>query len=99
MEFNEEKYITTVKPHADKLVEYFQKKQVTFSPSDGDLKNVIFTKGDKVIKISHHSFYRFSGISCIHKEKGESGVEMVTVTDEMYMENFMKPIVELLLKS
>ena len=95
--FDEKKHIAACKPYADKLVAYFLKKNVAFDPDDG-LKNVTFTSPDKSVKISHHSFYRFSGICAIQKDKGESQVEIIYVTDEMYMENFMKPIVEILLK-
>lgn len=81
----------------EKLILYFQKKKIQFLPSDGDLNNVQFISSEKIVKISHHSFYRYSGIASIHKEIGENKIELISITDELYMENYMKPVIELLL--
>lgn len=96
--FNKEEHIARMKPAVDKLVSYFQKKGVSFSPNDSEsLNNVVFTSDKKSIKISHHSFYRYSGIACICKDKGENQSEAIEVTNEMFINNFMKPIIEALL--
>ncbi len=95
MIFNKKEYIAKVQPAADKLITHFQNKGITFSSSDGDLENVVFSSKDKEVKISHHSFYRYSGIACVYKERGENFIEAIEVTNEMFMNNFMKPIIEL----
>lgn len=81
------------KPQVDKFIAQFSSKGISFS-KDPDNDNVIFSSADKVVKISSHSFYRYSGIACIYRDKGESQIESVVVTDEMYLQMFMKPIVE-----
>lgn len=95
MEFNKEVYKAKMKPAVDKLVSHFKNKGINFNPEDGEYENIIFTSKDKKVKISHHSFYRYSGIACIYKEKGENQIEAIVVTDEMFLNNFMKPIIEL----
>lgn len=59
-----------------------------------NLDNVIFKKDGKVLKISHKSLYRYSGISSIHKDKGANEVEIINVSDEMYINNYIKIIIE-----
>lgn len=77
------------------LVSHFASKGINFTPDDG-LENVIFKSKDKEVKISHHSFYRYSGIACVSKEgKEKNTVEHVPVTDEMWMNSYVKPIIEL----
>lgn len=95
MEFDRQAHIARMKPSVDKLLVHLQKKGISFSPTDGELDNVVLTSSTKTIKISHHSFYRYSGICCIYKEKGENFIEAIDVTDEMFMNNFMRPIVEM----
>lgn len=81
------------KPQVDKLLAQLSAKGISFS-KDPDHDNVILSSADKVVKISSHSFYRYSGIACIYREKNENQIETVTVTDEMYLQMFMKPIIE-----
>ncbi len=92
--WNKESHRSMMKPSAGKLISYFATKGVQFSPMDGEFENVVFSKADKVLKISHHSFYKYSGISCIYKEIKEHMIEPILVTPDMYMEKFMKPIIE-----
>ena len=87
-----------MKPVVTKLVAYFKAKGVDFSETDGEFENVVFTSEDKAAKISHHSFYRYSGITCISKDLGENKSEYIDVTDAMFMDMFMKPIIEIFLK-
>jgi hypothetical protein len=94
--FDKQEQIEKMKPYANKLVSHFQKNGIEFSPTDGEFENVIFTSKDKEVKISHHSFYRFSGIASIHKDIGGTQIEVIEVTNEMFMNNYMKPIVEIL---
>jgi hypothetical protein len=96
--FDKKAHIAKMAPSVNKLVNHFKNKGIEFSPEDpSGLENVIFASKEKVVKISHHSFYRYSGIACVYKEKeGKENVfEILEVTDEMFLNNFMKPIVEL----
>lgn len=86
-----------MKPYADKLIAYFKSKDVVFA-NDELNENVSFTSSEKTATISHHSFYRYSGIACVSKDLGENKSEYIEVTDEMFMNNFMRPIIEILLK-
>lgn len=96
--FDKQAHIALMKKPVDKLLQYFQLKGITFSPMDGDIENVIFSQGDKKVKISHHSFYRFSGIACVYEHNDTNNtVKIVKVTDAMFMEMYMKPIIELLI--
>ena len=97
MEFNKQAHIVNMQPSVDKLLTHLDKKGIKFSSTDGDMNNVIFTFGNQEIKISHHSFYRYSGICCVSNDKGGNMSEYVEVTDEMFVDKFMKPIVELML--
>ena len=98
--WNKEKHKAKMKPYADKLISYLKSKGIAFAPDDGKLDNVILTSKDKTVKISHHSFYRYSGIACTYKEgKEKNTLEAVEVTDDMYMNSFMKKIIEMRFKS
>ncbi len=102
MTWDKNKHIERVMPAAKKLISYYNKKDVKFSFDDGE-NNVSFSVGEKSIKISHHSFFRFSGIACVYKVKemqdGQKKLQaIIDVTDDMYMENYMKPIIEILFK-
>ena len=97
-------HINRMKPAVDKLLSQLNSKGIEFFPIDENpkLENIILKTKDKEIKISHHSFYRYSGISCVYKEKGDDKnkkFEIIEVTDEMYLQNFMKPIIDRLLQS
>lgn len=95
MEFNKQAHIDKMKPSVNKLVSQLKNKGIDFSPEDeSGRENVTFRSSDKTVKMSKHSFYRFSGIAVITRDKGENGSETVEVTDEMYMQIFMKPIIE-----
>lgn len=98
-EFDTVAHRERMQPHADKLVAHFAKQGIKFQPQEGEFDNVIFTSPIKVVKISHHSFYRYSGIACITKPGEQNTSEYIEVTDAMFMDLFMKPIVETLLKS
>ena len=96
--FDKKAHIQRMQAPVAKLVLHFKNKGIEFNPQDPDgLENVIFKSKDKEVKISHHSFYRYSGIACIYKEREgkENSFEILEVTDEMFINNFMKPIVDL----
>lgn len=99
-DFDRQKAIKDMEYHATKLVDHFRKQGVLFSPQDGEMNNVVFTKGKKVVKISHNSFYRFSGRAVMYKDgKNEHELSTVEMTDAMFMDIIMKPIVDVLIKT
>lgn len=91
--FDEQAHIAKMKPHTDKLLSYLKKKGIAFTSDDGE-GNIIFRGVDKELKIAKHCFYRFSGIACIHREVGESSVEMIEVDDDMFMNSYMKAVID-----
>lgn len=94
VKFDEKEAIRKMTPYLDKVKESFTKKGIKFK-EDIKFKNTIFFKANKEYKISYHSLYRFSGISTIHKAgKNENEVIIIDVTDEMYINSIIKPIVE-----
>ena len=101
MNFNKQAHIAKMQPVINKfLAQLSTSKGISFIPTDGVLENVIFKQGDKEVKMSHHSFYRYSGICCLYEEKGEGEkkvFKIIEVTDEMFLNTFIKPIVDALL--
>ncbi len=95
----EGEYIKKFKGDENKLFAYLEKKGIIVSMDlNVELNNFVFTKKDKELKISFHSFYRYSGICSLYKEGEDKKLEIIKVTDEMYLENFIKPIIELYFK-
>ena len=94
MSFNPEEHIKRMTPYRDKLVDALKKKGFTFQEQDDIRKNVVFGFRGREIKISHHCFYRFSGICMIRKEIGEHEFTWIPVTDEMFMTSYMRSIIE-----
>lgn len=88
--------IADMKPYAEKLIASLKKKNIHLVLTDGDLPNVVATYEDKVCKIAHRIFYRSSGIACLynHNDK-ESSIEIIVLTDEMFMMNYMSVSIEL----
>lgn len=94
--FDKTKHQLAQRASVVKLITDLDKLGITFVPLDtAGMDNVVFIKADKVVKMSHHSFYRYSGISSITRDKKGSNneSETVDVTDEMYLQTFIKPIV------
>lgn len=100
MDFDKHKHIDKMKAPVAKLVAELLKKGISFNPTDGELHNVIFTAKTKEVKISWHSFYRFSGICNVYRDdpKNKDVMIPVPVTDEMYLFDFIKPIIEILIE-
>lgn len=102
--WNPEEQIKSMQPAVARLVSQLEKQKVFFSHIPGDPlvteNNVTFFNDTKRIHISYHSFYRFSGIAVIIRDKkGENNQsEAVPLTDDIYMQQFMKPIIEKLLQ-
>lgn len=99
MNFDKNKQIEKMKPTVDKLVTYLKTKGIEFIPNDeSGLENVIFKSSDKEFKMSKHSLNRFSGIAVVTRDKGANESETVEVTNDMYIQMFIKPIVETFFK-
>lgn len=94
--FNNQEHIKKMTPYVEKLVVYLNSKGITFEPTDGHLENVVLTRGDKTIKIAHHCFYRFSGIAKIRKDVGKNQIVMIDLTDDMFINTYMKSLIEFL---
>ena len=79
----------------NKLLTYLETKGITMKFDD--LDNLLFTNKDgKIFKISDHSFYRYSGIAQLSKTIKDGGnvIEVFPVTDELYLNMFIKPVIE-----
>lgn len=92
--FDKNKQKEKMEPIIGKLVSELKNKGVGFKDSDGVLENVVFSYKGKELKIAHQLFYRYSGISCIQKEKDKRTIELVLITDEMFLNSYIKPIIE-----
>lgn len=101
MSFDKNKHIEKMQSSVNKLVAQLKTKGIEFSPDDvNGHENVTFTTSEKTVNMSKHSFYRYSGVAVFTKDKGGNSneSETVEVTDEMYMQMIIKPIVETLCK-
>lgn len=94
MNFDKAAYMEKMKPAVDKLIGYLNSKGVTVK-RDPEFQNMILTSSTKEIKISHHSFYRFSGIAVTYNKVGENTFAISEITDEAFINNYMKPIIEM----
>ncbi len=98
--FNKAEHIKKQQPAVKKFIGWLESsKKITFTPTDGEFENVILKSKDKEIKISHHSFYRFSGIAVLYAKTGENSFQITEITDDIFFDTFMKPIVEALFKT
>jgi hypothetical protein len=106
--WNPEEQIKSMQPAVDKLVTDLKKQGIGFltdadAYKDVTANNVVFYKSGStgIAFISYHSFYRFSGISVITRDKkGENNQsETIPVTNDQYMQVFMKPIILTLLEA
>ncbi len=84
-----------MKKHIDKMLLNFS--YLKFEETDGEFENVIFSNGDKNVKIAHHYIYGYSRISRKDIDEGERTLKSIRVTDEMYINDYVKPNVEKLL--
>jgi hypothetical protein len=84
------------KPYMDKLTIALKKKNIKILYNND---NMYFEDGTgKSLAISYGCMYRESGLCKVHKEKGESGIELVEVTDEMWIDSYMRVCVEIAFK-
>ncbi len=94
--FDKTRYISRQQSLVDKLASALKKQGVQFSPmTDDGLENVSFKLGDKTIFMSHHSFYRYSGMInyTMDDPKEKNNVLLVPVTEEMWLMTIILPIV------
>ena len=98
MSWTKEQHEFQMKPHVIKLMGSLGNAGI-FCTDDG-VGNLVFYSAakNKVAVISKHSFFGYSRIACVYKHHDDHHIEAIDVTDSMYMENFMKPIIEQLLK-
>lgn len=102
-EFDRNSHIGRMAVPVSKLLADLQKLGVVFTTSNV-LANVCFTKGDKTIFMSQHSFYRYSGMMQITRTKKDSAgketefTEVFPVSDTQWLQLFIKPIVLKLLE-
>ena len=82
-----------MKASVAEVVAYFKAKGIEFSPVDGKLKNVVFTSKDKVVKLSHHSFYGYSGAGTVHQPGKDKGATKVA-SKSRYLLDIIKPIID-----
>lgn len=94
--FNSQEHIKKMTPYVEKLVVYLNSKGILFSPSDGELENIVLTKDDKVVKIAYNCFYRFSGISKVYTHTAKNQVVMSDMTDDMFINNYMRSMIDFL---
>mgnify|MGYP001602473246 CR=1 FL=1 len=94
--FKEQEHQLKVKPSTDKLISHLNKKGIEVIPCNSGLKNIILKSKDKEVSISHHSFYGYSRMGAVTKQKGEkvNEFDFVPVTDEMYINNVLKYIID-----
>lgn len=100
-EFDKKKHIEKMNAPVAKLLGVLKKDNIHFEPTDGVNENVIFSRGDKTIKMAHHSFYRFSGMTSWKRpsaNKDDHTIVIIPVTDEMWLFTIIKPIIETLLE-
>lgn len=80
------------KPFVDKLINGLRNKHIIIEFGD---ENISFSRDGKQLRISYWCFYRQSGIVCLYKNISEREVEIIDITDSMFIEGYMKPSVEL----
>ena len=88
-----------MKPLVEKLITFLKTEGINFSYTDGNLDNIVLTKGDIVKKIAYQCFYRFSGISVFYKDGKKKGeINTIDITDDMFINEYMKVIILLKFK-
>lgn len=97
MGFDKYTYIKSIKSSVDKLVSDLNKQGIQFEPTDGELENVVFTKGDETYKMAYQCFYRLSGMCVYYKEfdgkKGQSMLKPVFIPIDEYINGYIKALI------
>lgn len=99
-------HISNMQPYVEKLKEHLNVHGISFSEKEGHLENVVFTKGNDMYKIAWDCFYRFSGLVYMQKgsikedkkskekQKNENLVDLVYVTDDMFINMYMRSFID-----
>jgi hypothetical protein len=89
-----EEYLKKIEGDVKKSLNDLKKEGITTVRQDGKLNNLIFSKGDKEIRISHHSYYRYSGrgMKAVKTGKKDDDFEYVSLPLSDYL-GMMKAIV------
>jgi len=85
--------IKMMTPFVEQLLVDLSDLNISFSPTDGELDNVVLKNDIKELKISHQCFYRFSGICAVYK-KVKKEYQYVELTDKEYITIYMKSVIE-----
>jgi len=85
--------IQQMTPHVNKLVVELAKQDITFSPTDGELENVIFSQDGVEMKIAHHCFYRFSGM-CVVQKTIKKETKYVSLSDDEFINIYLRTLIE-----
>lgn len=96
--WNSENRKKEMQPFIDKLINDLSKEGITISFNDTNpkLNNVLFTKDSNTIKISHWSFYRYSGsgYKFVIDDSGKKiKVTRIVITLKDWIFNIIKPII------
>jgi hypothetical protein len=94
MSFDKVEHKKKMQPVVSKLLVYLASKGVNVT-LDNESENFILTSKEKEMKISHWSFYRYSGIAVTYVEVKENVFDIKPISDENYINNYMKPIIEM----
>ena len=93
--FDKLKHIERMMPHVEELNKLLLEFGIIFYPYDENgLENIIYTDGVKTLKIAHRCFYRFSGMCVIRKEIDKNRIELVEVTDRMFILSYMGTLIK-----
>ena len=94
--FDKQKKIESMKPYVDKLIVYLQANGIDFYCNDSKNENIVLVRDDKVKKISHHYFYRFSGLSSFFNQKDDKTYEWMKISDDIYINTYMRSIIDII---
>lgn len=97
MPFDKLAHISMQQNAVSKFIKTLNKEGISFIPEDTNrLENVAFLQGDKTIRMSQHSFYRYSGMIYYKRGTGDekdNRIILTPVTDEMWLNDVIHPIV------
>jgi len=82
MEYNRKQDIEIMIPHVEKLIKFLRIYGIEFLSIDRHIDNIVLTRGEDVHKISHHCFYRFSGMCVTYKRYFKNFSKANCLTEE-----------------
>jgi len=84
-------HLESISKEYNKVLDYFNKKGINTKVENS---NISFLKNSKIVCMSLHSFSGWSRLAYISEFVAENKVKLTRVTDEMWFDNYMKPIIE-----